>query len=152
MILVVGILFIVLGFFLTGMFRPLFMMREYRLIRQSDRIPKSLLSFVAGAGFGMAWTPCIGPYLGSILALAASANSVTTGMSLLSMYSAGLAIPFLLSAAGMEWVFRKIGRHKRILDVVQRISGVILVVIGVALVTGIFEQVTQWLIQVFNTQ
>lgn len=150
-IILTGSLFIAFGLFLTGVFRPLFMMREYRLIRWSERLPKSLFSLVAGAGFGMAWTPCIGPYLGSILALAAGAGSVKVGVVMLSIYSVGLAIPFLLSAAGMEWVFRMIGRRQKLLDRIQRISGVILIIIGIALVSGVFEQVTQWLIQVFNT-
>ena len=149
-IIFTGILFITFGLFLTGIFHPLFLLREYRIIQWSDRIPRSLVSFLAGTGFGMAWTPCIGPYLGSILALAASANSVATGMSMLSIYNAGLAIPFLASAAGMEWVFRKIGCHQKLLNRIQRISGVILIIIGVALVSGLFEQLTQWLIQIFH--
>ena len=150
-IILTGVLFIVFGLFLTGIFRPMAMLREYRFIALSDRVPKSLFSVVAGVGFGAAWTPCIGPYLGSILALAATAESINAGVAMLSVYSAGLAIPFLLGAVGLEWIFRKFAGRQRILHKVQQTGGVLLIIIGIALVAGLYQHVTQVLIRLFNT-
>ena len=86
--------------------------------------------------FGAGWTPCIGPILAGILTIAASSSSILTGASLLSIYSAGLAIPFLISAFALDKFLLFFNRIKSKMIWIQRISGVLLIGVGILLLTG----------------
>jgi cytochrome c-type biogenesis protein len=93
-------------------------------------------SFVVGTGFAFGWSPCVGPILGSILTLAASSETISSGITLLVAYSAGLAIPFLLSGWSVELLLRLAARvkgHSRALEVT---SGIVLVAVGLLVTTG----------------
>ncbi len=149
-VILAGVIIIEFGLFLTGWVQPAILFREKRLIIKTRWMPKSVMSILTGIGFGLAWTPCIGPYLGSILALAASTPVAGNGITLLGVYSAGLALPFLLSAAGLEWLFLKLTRYSKGLHYLQVISGIVLMAIGLLLITGMFEMLTQWSLQLFN--
>ena len=99
---------------------------------------------VAGAAFSIAWTPCIGPTLGAINALAATEGGVLEGMVLLAIYSAGLAIPFLLTAVAfsrMTSAFAAVKRHYAAITVT---GGAILVVMGILIVTGNLTELNEW--------
>src|SRR5262249_62245792 len=89
--------------------------------------------------------PCIGPVLGAILSLAATSDSVSRGMLLLAVYSAGLAVPFLLAAVAVESFLDWFQRFRRFLPWVMRVSGVLLVVVGLLMVTGQFTRMAGWL-------
>jgi cytochrome c-type biogenesis protein len=118
--------------------------RERRL--HLERKPVGYLgSALVGMAFAAGWTPCIGPVLGGILGLAATSADVSRGMLLLSVYSAGLALPFLIAAVAMDSFLDWFQRFRRFLPWVMRISGAMLVLVGVLLVTGEFTRLAGWL-------
>jgi cytochrome c-type biogenesis protein len=97
--------------------------------------------------FGAGWTPCIGPVLGAILGLAATAQDLGRGMLLLAAYSAGLAVPFLVAALALEAFLDWFQRFRRYLPWVMRVSGLLLVFVGGLMVTGEFTRLAGWLQQ-----
>jgi cytochrome c-type biogenesis protein len=136
-----GVLLILFGLYLVGALRLPGASREWR-VHLANKPLGYLGTVMVGITFGAGWTPCIGPVLGGILTLAATSGSVTGGMALLLVYSAGLAVPFLLAALLME---RFLGNMKRVgpwLPWVSRVSGGLLLVLGILMVTGSFTQLT----------
>lgn len=139
-----GVLVILFGLYLVGVLRPSFLMRERRV--HLARKPLGYLgSSVAGVAFGAAWTPCIGPILGAILTLAATRASVGQGTGLLAVYSLGLAVPFLATAFALDRFLVWFQRFRRYLVWVERVSGVLLIVLGLLLVTDRFTLIAGWL-------
>lgn len=133
-----GGLLVVFGLYLWGAFQ-LFGGREFRLHLASK--PGGYLGTVAvGVTFGAAWTPCIGPVLGGILTLAAARATLGEGMGLLAFYSAGLAIPFLLSTLLLERFLGTFQRLRRWLPWINRISGSLLIGLGLLMLFGMFSQ------------
>jgi cytochrome c-type biogenesis protein len=96
-----------------------------------------------GVFFSAGWSPCVGPVLGAILTLAINGGSISLGATLLSAYSIGLAIPFLIAALGIGWVTTILRKYGKTMRYVEIAMGVILVVIGVMLFTGVFELIAQ---------
>ena len=96
-----------------------------------------------GVFFSAGWSPCVGPVLGAILTLAINGGSVSLGASLLTAYSAGLAIPFLVAAFGIGWVTTILRKYNKVMRYVEIAMGVILVIVGLMLFTGIFELIAQ---------
>lgn len=139
-----GLIIIVLGLHLAGAFRLTPLMRERR-IHLHDKPAGYLGTVGVGAAFGAGWTPCIGPVLGAILTFAASQEQFWAGVGLLFVYSMGLAVPFLLSALALDAFLRVFGRFRRFLPVVQLMSGVLLVILGLFLVTGTFSTLSGYL-------
>lgn len=135
-----GIVVVIFGLHMTGVFRIPFL--EYDLRRQELPDPKwgYLSSALMGVFFSAGWSPCVGPVLGAILTLSFNGGSVAQGASLLSAYSAGLAIPFLAAALAIGWVTTLIRRYGKMMRYVEIIMGLILIVVGVLLFLGIFEQ------------
>jgi cytochrome c-type biogenesis protein len=127
--IVAGIVVIIFGLHLTGLVKIPFLYREARM---SAGAPRRGLAgaFLLGFAFAFGWTPCIGPILTSILALAATRETVWQGMFLLGIYSAGLAIPFVLTGLGVGQFLRYYGGFRRHLRVVEVLSGVLLIAIG----------------------
>jgi cytochrome c-type biogenesis protein len=139
-----GVLVIVFGLFCLGMFSSRLLTQEHRL--NFEQKPVGYLgSALVGMAFAAGWTPCIGPVLGGILGLAASSTDVGRGMLLLAVYSAGLALPFLLAAVALESFLDWFQRFRAFLPWVMRVSGVMLVLMGVLLVTGEFTRLAGWL-------
>ena len=99
---------------------------------------------VAGAAFGLAWTPCIGPTLAAILSAAAVSGSAAHGAFLLAVYSAGLAIPFLLTSMAFSRMTTAFAVVKRHYPVIMAIGGLILIAFGVAILTGWFDTFNRW--------
>jgi len=108
-----------------------------------------LFPFIVGIGFGFGWTPCIGPILGSILAYASMENSISKGILLLSLYSLGLAIPFIISSLIIKkfLIFSK--KSKSYLNKIKKISGTILLITGILIVIGKLQIIGFYLIQFF---
>lgn len=125
-----GGLIVLFGLHLTGLVRLPFLNAEAHLaVRQR---PLSWLGACGvGAAFGFGWTPCIGPILASILAVASTQATIGRGMLLLAAYSAGLGLPFLLAAAAVGGFLRAFGRFKQYLRWVEVGSGMLLIAIGV---------------------
>ncbi|MFH1764657.1 MAG: cytochrome c biogenesis protein CcdA [Gemmatimonadota bacterium] len=139
-----GLIIIVLGLHLAGAFRLTPLMRERR-VHLHDKPAGYMGTLGVGAAFGAGWTPCIGPVLGAILTFAASQEQFWAGVGLLFVYSMGLAVPFLLSALALDAFLRVFGRFRRFLPVVQVMSGVLLVILGLFLVTGTFSALSGYL-------
>jgi cytochrome c-type biogenesis protein len=139
-----GVLIIIFGLLCLGVFKVGVLSQERRL--HLERKPVGYLgSALVGMAFGAGWTPCIGPVLGGILGLAATANDVSRGMQLLAVYSAGLALPFLVAAVAVDSFLEWFQRFRPFLPWVMRLSGVLLIVVGVLLVTGEFTRLAGWL-------
>jgi cytochrome c-type biogenesis protein len=142
---VAGAVVIVFGLHLMGAFRLGLLNREWRLT--GARLPSGGLgSLLFGAAFGFGWTPCIGPILGSILMLGATRATVGDGVLLLSIYSLGLAVPFLLVAAFTANFMRRLGTLRRIGRHLQTAAGAFLVLVGVAMATGSLTSFGTWLL------
>ena len=145
---VAGVLIIIMGLHFLGIFRLSFLMREYRLNVEAK--PATVLgAYVMGLAFALGWTPCIGPVLATILAIAAQEQSVQKGALLLSVYSAGLGVPFLLAAAMMGPFMAFIKRFRRHMELVEKAMGAFLIITGVMFLTGSIQRISVWLIETF---
>ncbi|UCB57740.1 MAG: redoxin domain-containing protein [Candidatus Omnitrophota bacterium] len=123
---------ILFGLHLSGLLKIKFLNREKRF-HLKQRPVSWLGSVLVGMAFGFGWTPCVGPILGGILMLAATADTVAQGIILLCFYSLGLALPFLMVSIGIKWVlnlFTKIRRHLKLVSV---ISGILLIIVGITI-------------------
>jgi cytochrome c-type biogenesis protein len=139
-----GVLIILFGLLCLGVLSARPLLSEHRM--QLEQKPLGYLgSAVVGMAFAAGWTPCIGPVLGGILGLAATSADVTRGMVLLAVYSAGLALPFLLAAVAVESFLGWFQRFRRFLPWVMRLSGLLLILVGGLLVTGQFTRLAGWL-------
>ncbi len=135
---------ILFGLYLLGVLRPALLMRERKV--QLARKPLGYLgSAFVGVTFGAAWTPCIGPILGAILTLAAAQASVGHGAALLTAYSAGLALPFVVTALALDRFLAWFQRFRPYLVWVERIAGILLILLGLLLVTDRFTLLASWL-------
>ena len=139
-----GVLIIVLGLHLLGVLRIAPLMRERR-VHLSDKPAGFMGTIVVGAAFGAGWTPCIGPVLGAILTLAGTRETVWSGVWLLLVYSAGLAIPFLLAALALDRFLATFRRFRSWIPWMERTAGGLLIALGLLLVTGSFTLLTSWL-------
>jgi cytochrome c-type biogenesis protein len=139
-----GLLIVAFGLVCLGVIKAEWLTRERRL--HLERKPVGFLgSALVGMAFGAGWTPCIGPVLGAILGLAATSADLSRGMLLLAVYSAGLAVPFLIAAVAVEGFLGWFQRFRRYLPWVMRVSGALLVVVGILLLTGEFTRLAGWL-------
>jgi len=138
-----GIIVIIFGLHMIGIFRIPFLEYDTRVQQLPDRKWGYLSSALMGVFFSAGWAPCVGPVLGAILTLAMNGGSISTGVSLLSAYSAGLAIPFLIAALGVGWVSVTLKKYGKVMHYIEIAMGVILVIIGIMLFSGIFERIAQ---------
>jgi cytochrome c-type biogenesis protein len=131
-----GVAIIIFGLHTMGVIRiPFLDFDTRRQYRPNPRLGL-LSSVLMGVFFSAGWSPCIGPVLGAVLGIAATGGSVARGAVLLSAYSAGMAVPFLLAALGIGSITELMRRHTKAIRVLSVITGVILVIIGVMLLTG----------------
>jgi cytochrome c-type biogenesis protein len=144
---IAGILIIIMGLHFLGLTRIAFLMREKRA--QIAKPVGLWGAYVMGLAFAFGWTPCIGPILAAILAVAASEQTVTKGASLLAVYSLGLGIPFMLAAFAIEPFAAFLARFKRHLHRVEQAMGALLVVTGIAFLTGSINAMSVWLLEMF---
>jgi cytochrome c-type biogenesis protein len=143
-----GVLLILFGIYLLGVLRPGFLMREWRI--ELARKPLGYFgSGVVGFTFGAAWTPCIGPILAAILAVAAAEATVAKGAGMLAVYSLGLGIPFIVAAFAVEPFAAFLARFRNHLALVEKAMGALLVLTGVAFLTGFVTQASFWLLEMF---
>jgi cytochrome c-type biogenesis protein len=139
-----GVIVIGFGLVSLGVFGPGLLTRERRVHLEQKPVGYLGSAFV-GMAFAAGWTPCIGPVLGGILGLAATTSDLSRGMLLLGFYSAGLAVPFLLAAVALESFLEWFQRFRRFLPWVMRVSGALLVLVGILLVSGEFTRLAGWL-------
>jgi cytochrome c-type biogenesis protein len=124
-----GLVIIFFGLFKIGLIRPLFFFKEARFNVESKKLGL-IWALIIGASFAFGWTPCIGPILTGILAFASTLEHVNQGIFLLSVYSLGLGIPFLLTAFGVNQFFRFFDRIKRHFGILDKITGGIMILLG----------------------
>ncbi len=135
---IAGVVIILLGLHMTGITPIRALYRDTRFQFQLRR--RNVLSaFVVGAGFALGWSPCIGPILATILTVAGSEETATRGVVLLTIYSAGLAVPFLIAGWSLEHFFEAFHRIKHHFRKLEVASGVILMGVGALLVTDQFS-------------
>lgn len=141
---IAGVLIVIFGLHTMGVFRLRFLETEKRV--HTQRKPAGLAgAFVVGIAFAFGWTPCIGPILGGILAIAGSKQTVGEGVTLLAVYSAGLGIPFLLTSLAVNQFFQATARIRRYYHGIEVASGVLLVGIGVLIFTNQFTIIARYL-------
>ena len=145
---IIAIIIIFFGLYLLGIIKFNFLNNEFRfyLSRHSDNF---FFPLVVGMGFAFGWTPCIGPILGSILALASLENTLNEGIFLLITYSTGLGIPFVLAGyyVGNFLMFSK--KARKFISSIQKTSGAILVLTGILILTSKLQTVGFYLLELF---
>jgi cytochrome c-type biogenesis protein len=145
--IVAGVIIIVMGLHFLGLTRIALLHRQKRL-----EIPKPVGlwgAYVMGLAFAFGWTPCIGPILAAILAVAASEATVAKGAGLLAVYSLGLGIPFVIAAFAVEPFAALLVRFRRHVAHVERVMGGLLVLTGLAFLTGWITQASYWILEAF---
>jgi cytochrome c-type biogenesis protein len=140
-----GAIIIILGLNMMGIFKIPMLMMDKR-VHVQGRKQSVWLSFAVGIGFAAGWSPCIGPILSGIILLAAT-QKVAQATFLLLVYSLGLAIPFLITAAAITQSLSALNRIKRFLPAIEATSGAVLVATGLVLVTGSFTRVAGFFYQ-----
>jgi cytochrome c-type biogenesis protein len=141
---VAGVLLIIFGLHTIGVFKIPFLLNEARV--QANTKPASVIgAVIVGISFAFGWTPCIGPILSAILLVAAQQDSVGQGIVLLSTYSLGLAIPFLLTALAINQFFVAFAKIRRYYHAIEIVSGTLMIIIGVLIFTNRFTVIAQWL-------
>ena len=138
----------IFGLHFLGVFRIPILDREARL-DAGNRGGSTFGAYVLGLAFAFGWTPCIGPQLGAILSIAASESSVARGTTLLGVYAAGLGIPFLLAAVFVQRSMGLMTRLKPHMGKIEKGMGLLLIVVGVALLTGAFSDFSWWMLETF---
>src|SRR6185312_3663030 len=144
---IAGVLIIIMGLHFLGLTQIALLMRQKRL---EVAKPVGLWgAYVMGLAFAFGWTPCIGPILAVILAIAASEATVTKGAGLLAVYSLGLGIPFLAAAFAVEPFAKFLARFRAYLPMVEKTMGALLVLTGIAFLTGAVTDASYWLLETF---
>lgn len=140
-----GIIVILLGLHQAGWLPIRWLYRERRFtVKHTIGLSGA---FLTGIAFSLGWTPCVGPILGSIMALAASQAGLGEGVLLLSVYSLGLAVPFFLLAVAFDRVSRSMNKLKRYMKYLEWASGILLILMGILLLTGGFLRIISWFMQ-----
>jgi cytochrome c-type biogenesis protein len=135
-----GLIIIILGIHLTGVIhiRWLETERRFRMKEQKVHFVEAIIgAFIAGMAFSAGWTPCIGPILGSILIIAGNQHTVGQGVLLLTFFSAGLALPFLLLSIFIDFLLEVIKKVRRLIRYINPVAGALLIAVGVLLLIGI---------------
>lgn len=141
-----GIIIIIFGIFISGLVRINWLQREFRYYGE---LPggRGLSAYLLGLAFAFGWTPCIGPILGAILTLSATSGLVSDGIALLTLYSLGLGVPFVLAALFTERFMRHAQRLKRHGRVLQFVTGGLLILMGLAMITGYLTDFSIWILK-----
>jgi len=143
-----GIIVIAFGLLMLGTLRPAWASRDLRF---HLNIPggQPVSAYVLGLAFGFGWTPCIGPILGAILTVSIASATVMEGVTLLAIYSLGLGVPFLVSAIFAGRVVRGISGVRRAGRYVQIIAGIVMILMGIAMITGHLTELSYWMLDAF---
>jgi cytochrome c-type biogenesis protein len=148
--LVAGAVIVIFGLHFLGLLRLPLLDREARFEAHAAA-GTAFGAYVFGLAFAFGWTPCIGPVLGAILSLAAQEGSVERGLVLMAAYALGLGLPFLLTALFLRRAIGLMAGLKRHMRAVERLTGVLLVGVGLMMLTGAFSNLSYWLLETFPT-
>lgn len=141
-----GVVIILFGLHFLGLLRIPLLYREARYHTQMEGATL-VGAYIMGLAFAFGWTPCIGPILATVLALAANEATLGAGVGLLFVYSLGLGIPFLLAAVAIRPFMSFMQRFKRHLGIIEKVMGVLLVITGIMFLTGSMNWLGQWLLE-----
>jgi len=141
-----GVVVMIFGAHFLGIFRIGFLQQEARL-DAGDKGGTSFGAYVLGLAFAFGWTPCMGPILGAILSLAASGGDVAKGTTLLAFYALGLGLPFILVAAFFPRLKGVMNWMKRHMNRIEKVSGLLLCIVGFLMLTGQFTALSWWLLE-----
>ena len=145
---IAGGVIVVLGLHFLGVLRIPFLYREARF--DAGRGAGTYIgAYVIGLAFAFGWTPCIGPILGTILVLAGQEETVGQGVLMLAIYAAGLGLPFIIAALFVRPFMNWMRGFRRHLGLVEKAMGVLLIIVGVAMITGAFSTAAYWLLETF---
>lgn len=145
-----GVLVILFGMFMLGKLNLPWLQRDWRW-RGFGGSGRPAAAYVLGLAFGFGWSPCIGPVLGAILTLAAAQARATEGVALLTIYSLGLGVPFILAALFTEGLVARIKAIGRVGRALRLVTGAILIVMGLAMMTGQLTALSYWLLETMPT-
>ena len=148
MAMVAGAVIILFGLHFLGILRIPLLYREARL-ESGAAGGTAFGAYLLGLAFAFGWTPCIGPVLGAILSLAAQSGSVERGLLLMGFYALGLGLPFVLTALFLRRALRLMAGLKRHMATVERVTGLLLVGVGLMMLTGAFSSFSFWLLETF---
>ncbi len=146
--LIGGAIIILFGLFTTGLVRVPWMDREFRFHGKVGG-GRPFGAYLLGLAFGFGWTPCIGPILGAILTVSAMSSTAADGIALLSIYSIGLGVPFLIAAAFTNGLAKRLKAMRRTGRILQIGAGAIMILMGVAMLTGQLTTFSFWLLETF---
>ena len=147
--LVGGTIVVVFGLFMTGLINPRWLHLDLRFVHRIELRGGPVAAYVLGLAFAFGWTPCIGPILGAILTVSASTASIQGGIVLLSVYSLGLGVPFVLTAVFLERFLVHQPRLRRWSRPLHLATGIILIFAGIAIATGQLTKLSYWLLELF---
>jgi cytochrome c-type biogenesis protein len=134
-----GIVIFIFGLHLTGIVNIAWLDYEMRIQPAVKNQNNLATSFLLGVVFAAGWTPCIGPILGSILALTMQSGSIYNGFLYLVIYSLGLSIPFIVACFSLEWISIFVREQKKISRIIQKIMGILLILMGVMMFLGLYD-------------
>jgi len=143
-----GVIVLLFGLFMTGLLKVAWLGREMRY-QGSIGQGTPYAAFGLGFAFGLGWTPCIGPILGAILTLSAVTPEVGSGLALLSIYSMGLGVPFVLAALFTGAFVSRLGTFRRLGRPLEIGAGAIMVLMGLAMITGYMTTFAYWMLRTF---
>jgi cytochrome c-type biogenesis protein len=149
--IVAGVLIIIFGLQMLGILHISLFDRQKRLDFTKRRAPGFLGAMLMGSAFGVGWTPCVGPFLGSILLLASQSHTVVTGMALLFLYALGLGVPFLVAGLLIGQLMPALARVKRHMRLLTYASGGLLIAMGLLVMTGQMSLLSGYLVRIFGT-
>ncbi len=141
---IAGFIIIIFGLHMIGIFKIGFLNYEKRFHLQEKKLG-ILGSFAVGAAFAFGWTPCIGPVLAGILAIASQQETVMQGIILLFVYSLGLGIPFFLTAVSINKFFTLFNRIKKHFHTIEVVGGVMLIAVGILMMTNYLTIIASYL-------
>lgn len=147
--LIGGLIVISFGLFMTGLIKPRWLHLDIRFVHRLKTDGGPTGAYLLGVAFAFGWTPCIGPILGGILTMSASSAGAVNGIALLSVYSFGLGVPFLLTALFIGHFMshmKRMGRWSRRIHIG---GGLVMIAMGIAMITGYLSAFSYWLLDVF---
>ena len=147
--LIGGAIVVLFGVLMLGVARPLSWFQRDLRFHPSCAGGHPAAAYALGLAFGFGWTPCIGPILGAILTVGAVQSSVKEGVILLGFYAAGLGVPFLLAALFMRGLLSRFQSFRRVGAVLQTVAGLVMVLMGIAMITGHLTSFAIWLLKTF---
>lgn len=139
-----GLIIIFFGILKLGILKTHWFLKDVRFLPNVKK-RNGFVSLLLGMTFAFGWTPCVGPILGAILTYAGTVQNLHSGVKLLTIYSAGLGIPFLLTALFIQYFFRFFNKFKKYMGLIERLTGVVLIVMGWLIYSGELTRITSWL-------